>query len=101
MKFCEAMDQTILEFHLSAKDLASAAGLTQAQLSEFRRGKRELHTDGLERLIAALPLQARHYLFFNHLIAECDEQTIGTLLYAISLKMRGVVPAPDFERLTA
>jgi DNA-binding Xre family transcriptional regulator len=101
MKICEAVDRTILEFKLSAKDLAEAAEMTQAQLSAFRRGRREIHTNVLERLLAALPVQAQQYLLFNCLLDNMDEKAIGTLLYAISLRMRGAVQSLEIEKLSA
>ncbi|MGI0488579.1 helix-turn-helix domain-containing protein [Pantanalinema rosaneae CENA516] len=101
MKFCEAVDQTFVEFKLTNREIAQKSGLTEAQLSEFRRGKREIHTDRLERLIAALPTQAQQFLFFNCLLPQMDDRAIGTLLYAISLKMRGAAPSLDLERISA
>jgi DNA-binding Xre family transcriptional regulator len=90
MKFCELIDKTIIEFRLNAGELAAAAGMTAAALSEFRHGRREIKSDTLDNLIAALPDHARQYLFCNHLISDEDDKAIGTLLYAISLKMQGV-----------
>jgi DNA-binding Xre family transcriptional regulator len=101
MKFCEAVDRTISEFNLVAKELAQQADLTSAQLSEFRHGKRDIHARALERLIAALPSQAQQYLFFECLLSEMDDKAIGTLLYAISLKMREPDPMQHLEQLSA
>jgi DNA-binding Xre family transcriptional regulator len=89
MKFCELIDKTITEFRLSARELAQSAGMTEAALSEFRRGKRVIKSDTLENLIAALPDQARQYLFCTHLISDKDDRAIGVLLYAIGIKMQG------------
>jgi DNA-binding Xre family transcriptional regulator len=97
MKFCELIDKTIVEFRLSAKELAQTAGMTEAALSEFRNGKRAIKSDTLEKLIAALPDQAHQYLFCNYFISDKDDKAIGMLLYAVSMKMQGV---PEL-RLTA
>jgi transcriptional regulator with XRE-family HTH domain len=94
MKFCEIINTTIEKFHLNAKDLAEKAGMTPAALSEFRNGKRAIKSDTLENLIAALPEDAKQFLFCNYLISDKDDKAIGTLLYAISLKMQG---APDLQ----
>jgi transcriptional regulator with XRE-family HTH domain len=97
MKFGELIDQTIVEFRLSAKELAKAAGMTEGALSEFRKGKRAINSDTLENLLAALPEQAHQYLFCNYFVSDKDDKAIGMLLYAVSLKMQGV---PEL-RLTA
>lgn len=101
MKICEAVDLTFVEFKITNREIAQKSGLTDAQISEFRRGKREIHTDRLERLISALPPHAQQFLFFNCLLPEMDDKAIGTLLYAISLKMRGNMPSLELERLSA
>lgn len=88
MKFSEAFNQTLVEFNLSAKDIAQEAGIREATLSEYRNGKRQIHTDNLERLIQALPPDAKQYLFCKILIGEMDQGGIATLLNAIAHHLR-------------
>jgi transcriptional regulator with XRE-family HTH domain len=89
MKFCELIDATIIKFSLNAGELADRAGMTRAALSEFRNGKRTIKSDTLENLIGALPEDAKQFLFCNYFISDKDDKAIGTLLYAISIKMQG------------
>lgn len=101
MRTCEAFDLTLKHFKLSAKEIAAQSGVSESSISRYRRGEQSLSTDALDSILAVLPEQARQYMLFNHLLGQLDEQAIGTLLYAISLKMRGVVGAPEMERLSA
>jgi transcriptional regulator with XRE-family HTH domain len=100
MKLNKVFSETLKHFDLTQKQIAEASGVRQATLSQWLRGEQEINTDTLERLITALPPQAQQYLFLNRLISQMDDNAIGTLLYAISLKMRGVVPQ-EMERLSA
>jgi predicted transcriptional regulator len=88
MKFSEALNATLEEFGLSAKTIAQESGIREATLSEFRRGKKEIHTDNLERLIRALPQEAKQYLFFKLLVVQMDKQGIATLLSAIAYHLK-------------
>ncbi|MDX2242368.1 MAG: helix-turn-helix transcriptional regulator [Leptolyngbyaceae cyanobacterium bins.302] len=101
MRTYEAFDLTVKHFNIRAKDLAAQSGVNESSISRYRKGEQSLSTDALDNLLAALPEQARQYMVFNHLLSDLDEQAIGTLLYAISLKLRGVVNPPEMERLTA
>lgn len=99
MKFSEALNQTLEEFHLSGKLLAQEAGVREATLSEYRRSKREIHTDNLERLITALPPEAKQYLFVKLLIGELDKRGISVLLNAIAhhIKTESIEPLQHNE----
>jgi transcriptional regulator with XRE-family HTH domain len=102
MRFHQAIDQAIKEFNLSAKDLAEKTGMSSSQLSQYRHGKREIHTDNLEKLITALPEHVRHYVFFNCLVSELSGSGIAVLLNAISLKIADVeIHKPEFEKISA
>ncbi|HEY9660379.1 MAG TPA: helix-turn-helix transcriptional regulator [Allocoleopsis sp.] len=61
MRFFEAFQQTLLRFNIKASDLAKTSGVSTAQLSNFRNG-RNIRVDNLERILAALPKEARKYL---------------------------------------
>ena len=62
MRFSEAFKETLFRFNLKGADIAAISGMTTAQISQFRQGK-NIRTEGLERILAALPLDARKYLF--------------------------------------
>lgn len=61
MKFSEAFKETMFRFDLKGVDIAERSGLTAAQVSDFRNGK-NLRIDSVERLLEALPSDARLYL---------------------------------------
>ena len=88
MKFCEAFNATLEEFRLSAKEISATSGVREATISEFRRGRREIQTDSLERLIGALPTDAKQYLFLKVLIGEMDARGMASLLNAVAYRLR-------------
>lgn len=61
MKFSEAFRETLFRFNLKGADLAQASGLTPTQISKFRNGE-NLRIDSVERILEALPDEAREYL---------------------------------------
>lgn len=63
MKFSVALDRTLKEFGISAKWLAQRAGVSQQMISDFRHGNQRVYNDSLEKILAALPSDARKYLF--------------------------------------
>jgi transcriptional regulator with XRE-family HTH domain len=84
MNFSAALDTTLKEFKISGRDLASRSGVTEASISRFRRGEREIQSDSLDKLITALPLEAKQFLYCKLLIGEMDRNGIATLLSAIA-----------------
>lgn len=62
VRFSEAFKETMFRFDLTGAEIAERSGLTTAQISQFRNG-RNIRIDNLERILAALPLNAREYLF--------------------------------------
>lgn len=61
MKFSEAFRETMFRFDLNGNELAEKSGLTPAQVSNFRKGKK-LRIDSVERLLASMPYDARVFL---------------------------------------
>ena len=51
----------MFRYNLTGKNLAERSGLTTMQISKFRNGG-ELRTDSLEKLLEALPPEAREYM---------------------------------------
>jgi transcriptional regulator with XRE-family HTH domain len=88
MGFSDAFDQTLTEFKIKGKEMAALSGLSEAAISEFRRGEREIKSGSLEKLFSALPNDAKQYLFFKILVGEMDQKGIATLLSAIAYHLR-------------
>ncbi len=61
MEFREALNETIRVFHLKAVDLAQASGVTEAEISRFRKGRKDVTATTLYKLIQGLPNNARAY----------------------------------------
>lgn len=63
MNLNKAFDQTLKKFRISAKSLSEESGVATQIISDFRRGKKAIHTDNLEKLLQFLPTEAQAYLF--------------------------------------
>lgn len=61
MRFSEAFNETMNRFGLKGSEIAQNTGLTNAQVSNFRKGH-NLRIDSVERILAALPREARDYM---------------------------------------
>jgi transcriptional regulator with XRE-family HTH domain len=61
MKFSEAFRETMFRFELTGTEIAARSGLTPTQISKFRKGE-NLRIDSVERILEALPLEAREYM---------------------------------------
>jgi transcriptional regulator with XRE-family HTH domain len=61
MKFSEAFRETMFRFELTGTEISEKSGLTPTQISKFRKGE-NLRIDSVERILAALPLEAREYM---------------------------------------
>ncbi len=51
------------EFNLTGTELSSKSGVSRNTISAFRQGGQSLSVDNLERLLAAMPENAREYFF--------------------------------------
>lgn len=97
MKFSEALDRTLDEFRINAKWLASRAGVSQQMISDFRNGKQRVYNDSLEKIISALPDEAKQHYFtllgasavtLKNQIEVMDDFELAGLLSAIAEKLQ-------------
>jgi transcriptional regulator with XRE-family HTH domain len=86
--FSEAFNETLEKFKISGREIAARSGLREATISQFRHGKQAILSDGLERIIKALPPEARNYMFFRALIGNVSNQDIYLFLNAIALTIK-------------
>jgi transcriptional regulator with XRE-family HTH domain len=77
MKFAEAFKLTLFHFNLSGIEIAEKSRLSAAQISSFRHGK-NLRIDSVERILDALPLEARVYLL--NLVAQAANESVPSLV---------------------
>jgi hypothetical protein len=85
MKASEAYDYVLNEYKLKAKDIALATGKSEADISKFRNGHRNISADLLQLFVQALPPQAKahFYMLFSYdeekkselKVAEKDNKT--------------------------
>lgn len=58
----EALDLTIRLLDLEVKPIAEKAGISESQISRYRKGKADIGSASLARLIRALPEKAKNVL---------------------------------------
>lgn len=82
----ENFDRTLKNFKISGKSLAEESGASASQISEFRKGKRNLSTAQLERVLVAMDeLAPGSRLHFCLLSAGKIEHTqIAVLLNSVA-----------------
>ena len=97
MNFNQDFDTTLKEFKINAKQLAEKSGIAPQSISEFRRGKKTIQTDSLEKLLESLPFEAKAYFFSlllgekisaEELVAGMDNNQMSDLMMAIANKIK-------------
>lgn len=88
MDFSTAFDQTLKEYGLKAKDIASESGVTETSISLFRKGKKDITASSLGRLLSALPADARQHLCFNLLVKDMDQTAMASMLTVIAHQLK-------------
>lgn len=109
MNFNKAFDITLKKFEISAKDLAEQSGVTPQSISEFRREKKTIQTDSLQKLLEFLPIEAKMYFFSSllgegisaeHLVAGMDSNQMSDVMMAIANKMKSNSRENDGSKIT-
>ncbi len=59
MKISQAFDKTLKNFGINAKRLSEQSGVSEKMISLFRNGRQRIYSDSFEKLLDALPLEAR------------------------------------------
>lgn len=63
VKFCNALNSTMEAYGISGIWLAEKSGLSNQTISNFKIGKASIKADSLEKIIEALPSDAREFFF--------------------------------------
>lgn len=63
LKLSKAFDQTLKDFGITAKWLSEQSGVSEKLISLFRNDRQRVYSDSLEKLLEALPAEARRYFF--------------------------------------
>lgn len=88
MDFADSLDATLKQFKITAKALSESSGVAEASISRYRRKERDINADSLERMIKALPQDAKQFLFCQIFVGEMDKQGLATLLSAIAYHLK-------------
>ena len=97
MKFNQAFDVTLKHFKISGKFLSEQSGIATTSISEFRRGRKAMQTDSLEKLLEALPPEAKIHFFscfladeqvLDLLVSGMDNDGLSRIMIAIANKLK-------------
>lgn len=94
MDFSKAFDLTLKEFGLTGKAVAIDAGVREATVSNFRNGS-EIRTDSLEKLIKALPPDAKQFLFLKVFVDDLNPPAIATMLGLLAGRLKETQSSED------
>jgi transcriptional regulator with XRE-family HTH domain len=75
MSFANVLKHTMTEFGLTGAELAEKSGVSKNTVSAFRQGRQSLSVDNLEKLLGAMPREARMYFFDELKSAEYKPST--------------------------
>jgi transcriptional regulator with XRE-family HTH domain len=75
MTFATALKRTMFEFGLTGVELSRRSGVSKNTISAFRQGSQSLTVENLEKLLGAMPEEARKYFFSELEHGEYSEKT--------------------------
>jgi transcriptional regulator with XRE-family HTH domain len=64
MEWREAFNKTLDHFDIKAAEIAERSGVDAVQISKFRNSKKDMHAHNFQKLIDALPSQAKMYFWY-------------------------------------
>lgn len=93
MDISQALDKTLKDCSLSAREVAEKAGIDEGVISKFRNSRKRVYTDTLDKILGALNDEAKIYLFglllgkeinLKMIVAGMDAATLSELLLIIA-----------------
>jgi transcriptional regulator with XRE-family HTH domain len=82
MTFSNALRHTMSEFRLTGTELSKKSGVSKNTISAFRQGTQSLTVENLEKLLGAMPDEARRY-FFSELANARQSSDMENLAQAV------------------
>ncbi|MDJ0633723.1 MAG: hypothetical protein QNJ34_11100 [Xenococcaceae cyanobacterium MO_188.B29] len=65
MKISKAFDKTLKNFGINARRLSEQSGVSEKMISLFRNDRQRIYSDSFEKLLDALPIEARLYFLIQ------------------------------------
>jgi transcriptional regulator with XRE-family HTH domain len=65
LKISQAFDKTLKNFGINARQLSEQSGVSEKMISLFRNNRQRIYSDSFEKLLDALPLEARLYFLIQ------------------------------------
>jgi transcriptional regulator with XRE-family HTH domain len=93
MKIREALFKTLDTFKITGKQLSAVSGVTESQISSFRRGNRELELKNFEKLVEALPPDAYHYFWSQLVLNQMSDDNLCELIMTAASQLKDKQPS--------
>ncbi len=106
MNLSQAFDKSLKDCGITGKWLSQRSGVTERMISNFRNSRQQIYSETLDKLLEALPYNAKLHFFtllladkmtLASLIGEMDEKGLANLLLAIADRLSPKKEAEDFE----
>lgn len=65
MKISKAFDKTLKNFGINARRLSEQSGVSEKMISLFRNDRQRIYSDSFEKLLEALPIEAKLYFLIQ------------------------------------
>lgn len=88
MRIREALFKTLDTFKITGKQLSANSGVTESQISSFRRGNRELELKNFEKLVEALPPDAYNYFWSQLALGRMSEDHLYELIMMATSQLK-------------
>ncbi len=82
MKISKAFDKTLKNFGINARRLSEQSGVSEKMISLFRNDRQRIYSDSFEKLLDALPIEARLYFLIQlseNKLAALDQLSEGEI----------------------
>lgn len=93
MKIREALFKTLDTFKISGKQLSADSGVSESQISSFRRGNRELELKNFEKLLEALPPNAYHHFWAQLALDGMSDDRLYDLIMMAASQLKEKQPS--------
>ena len=93
MKLRNALLATIDSFKITGKELSKMSGLTEAQISGFRTGKREIDLKNFEKLVNSLPPDEYHHFWCQLAMDQMSKDHLYKLIMMAAAQLKSDVPS--------
>jgi transcriptional regulator with XRE-family HTH domain len=95
--FAKALNETLIQYRISASNLARVSGVKDTTISDFRAAKVDARASTIEAILEALPTEAKKFLLFKIINSEMTTEDIFLELNSITDRIKQSLEQSDSE----